>query len=72
MEPIHAKVKKWGNSLGLIIPQKSARQIKLKAGQEIDVLVISSLPKAKAVLPLLAGLKITGQQTKDLARKDLW
>ncbi len=72
MEPIHAKVKKWGNSLGLIIPKASARQIKLKPGQEIDILVVSHLPRAKDILPVFAGLKITGQQVKDLARKELW
>lgn len=72
MEPIHAKVKKWGNSLGLIIPKNAARQIKLKPGQEIDILVVSHLPRAKDILPTIRGLKITGQQVKDLARKELW
>ncbi len=72
MEPIHAKVKKWGNSLGLIIPKNAARQIKLKPGQEIDILVVSHLPRAKDILPVFTGLKITGQQVKNLARKELW
>jgi len=72
METIHARVKKWGNSLGLIIPRASARQIKLKEGQEIDIIVISHLPRAKDILPIIPGLKITGQQAKDIARKELW
>jgi len=31
------KTKKWGNSIGIIIPKEIARELKLSQGEQIDV-----------------------------------
>lgn len=31
------KIKKWGNSIGVLIPKEEAVQLKLKEGQEIAI-----------------------------------
>ncbi len=39
-----ATVKRWGNSLGIIIPKEAARKLGLKEGERIDV---DFLPKKR-------------------------
>ena len=34
------EVKKWGNSLGLIVPKKTAHQIGLKPGEKIEIEIV--------------------------------
>ncbi len=34
---ISGEVKKWGNSLGLVIPVKIARKLRIKEGESVDV-----------------------------------
>jgi hypothetical protein len=68
---IHSRTKKWGNSLGLIIPSDIVNELKLKENQDLDLLF---LPKAKDVFHGLKPVKFgkTAQQLKDEARKALW
>ncbi|HLG23403.1 MAG TPA: AbrB/MazE/SpoVT family DNA-binding domain-containing protein [Candidatus Nanoarchaeia archaeon] len=40
MTVAESKIKKWGNSLGIIIPRKVAEQIDLKEGEEVSVDII--------------------------------
>lgn len=55
-------VSKWGNSLGVRIPQDAARQLKLKEGEEIDVeirqdsIIIRPLRKRWSEAELLKGV----------------
>jgi antitoxin component of MazEF toxin-antitoxin module len=37
MEHITATVKKWGNSLGIILPKKVVRNERIKEGVEVEV-----------------------------------
>ncbi len=39
MEQINAKIKKWGNSLGIVLPMKVVEKENLKEGLEITVTV---------------------------------
>ena len=34
------EVKKWGNSLGLIVPKRTAHQIGLKPGEKIEIEIV--------------------------------
>ncbi len=38
-EEMHTKaiVKKWGNSVGVVIAKETAQKLKLKPGQEVDL-----------------------------------
>ena len=37
---VATKVKKWGNSLGIIIPAEEIKRVKIKEGDTIDVEVV--------------------------------
>lgn len=60
-------VKKWGNSMGVILPKELVEKEKLKENDKIVVEVVK-----KADLRDIFGslkLKMSGQEFKDLARK---
>ena len=40
MEELTTKVRKWGNSYGIIIPQELMRRKNIKEGEEIDAILI--------------------------------
>ena len=47
MMEVKAKTKKWGNSIGIVIPKEAIRQESIKPNQEVTVL-ISAKPITKA------------------------
>lgn len=44
---IEAKTKKWGSSLGIIIPKGIVKKENLKQGQEIKILAVETETKTK-------------------------
>ena len=52
MMEIKAKTKKWGNSIGVIIPKEIIRQQNIKPDQEITILISSK--------PITTGRDIWG------------
>ena len=44
MIEIRTKLRKWGNSFGIVIPQKAIEQTKSKNGDEITILFKSEKP----------------------------
>ena len=60
-------VKKWGNSLGLIIPNKIAREENIKPEDE----VIVDIKKRQNIMKLFGSLKLkrSSQEMKDEARQ---
>lgn len=40
MVEIKVKTRKWGNSIGIIIPKEVVKREKLKSGQEITILIL--------------------------------
>ena len=74
MEVIQTKVRRWGNSLGIVIPSNTVEARNIKENEDIKVLIIKD---SKKVLRETFGIgkgKITksGQQFKDEARRDLY
>jgi len=56
MEQINAKVKRWGNSLGIILPREVVTKEKLDEGTEIEILVVPKhATKVKDVFGILKG-----------------
>jgi antitoxin component of MazEF toxin-antitoxin module len=39
MEQIRTKVKKWGNSFGIVIPVQIVKEEKIREGDDVDVLI---------------------------------
>ncbi len=74
MTVIESKVKKWGNSLAVIIPNYVAEANKIREEDTIRVIVV---PDSRKVLRETFGigkgrLKKSGQQIKDELRKELY
>ena len=64
-----AKLKKWGSSLGLIVPAEIVKKEDLREGEEIVV----DIRKRKTLEDIFGSLKdwkIDSQKMKDEARRD--
>ena len=74
MTVIEAKVKRWGNSFGIVIPAEVVNKEGIKEEQEIRVIVLQDSSKVlKETFGMLKGkLKKTAQQLKDEARRELY
>jgi len=75
MAVIETRLKKWGNSFGLIIPKEIVERENMKEEGELRVVVIKK--NSSKVLHETFGMgkgKITksGQQLKDEARRELY
>ena len=74
MTVIEARVKKWGNSFGVVIPIEVIEKEKIKEEDKIRLIVLKD---SRKVLEETFGmgkgkLKKTGQQFKDELRRDLY
>ena len=60
-------VMKWGNSLGVILPEQLVKKEKLKENEKILVNIVKE-SKIKSLFNTLPR-KLTGQKFKDLVRQ---
>ena len=61
-------VKKWGSSMAVIIPQEMVKNKHIKEGDEVAINIFKKGDLSDVFGTLKT--KLTGQQLKDLARKD--
>ena len=66
MEQINVKVKKWGNSFGIILPMKIVEKEKLKEGTDVTIIV---QPKKKTTVGDM--MRISKELGLDKALKDI-
>ena len=74
MTVIETKIKRWGNSFGIIIPSETIATKKIKENQNIGVIILED---SKKVLEETFGslknkLKKSSQEIKDELRRDLY
>lgn len=70
---IEAKVRKWGNSLGLIIPKETVEKEHIKEKEKLKFLIIRDSNVLKETFGMVKGKwKKSAQQIKDQARKELY
>jgi len=62
------KARKWGNSVGIVIPKEIADSKGIEPGDEVLV-EMAKLPKADEIFGSLKGWKRSAQQIKDEARR---
>jgi len=64
---IEVVVKKWGNSMGVLLPKNEIEKYHLKVN---DKLIIEVIKKAN-IMDLFGSLKgkVSGQEFKDMVRK---
>ncbi len=70
MLEFETKVKKWGNSYGLLIPKQQVKAGNIKEEQELHVIVINKNKAIKESFGMLKGWK-SGQNVKDQLRREL-
>ncbi|MFH1526522.1 MAG: AbrB/MazE/SpoVT family DNA-binding domain-containing protein [Bacteroidota bacterium] len=69
---ITTRTKKWGSSLGIIIPKIIVERENLKQNQEIKILAVGTKEKkrVKDIFGKLKNWKINPQKFKDEIRKE--
>ncbi len=67
MVQIQAKTKKWGSSIGVILPKSIVEEIGIKSNENITI-DIKKTHKAKEFFGLLKDWKRNTQEIKDEAR----
>jgi len=74
MEVIETKVKKWGNSLGIIIPSNTIEARNIKENDNVKVLILKDSRKVlQETFGMLKGkIKKPTQQIKDELRRELY
>ena len=74
MDAIETRVKRWGNSLGVVIPSETITKENVKENDVIKILILKDSTKAlKETFGLLKGkLTKSSQQMKDESRKELY
>lgn len=68
METIKTKIRKWGNSMGIVIPSGVLKQIPLNEGEEV-VITIHINNDLSDVFGSLKNWKINPQKLKDELRE---
>ena len=66
------RIKRWGNSFGLLIPKQEIDQERLKEEEELHVIVIRKNKAIKESFGLLKEWHKTAQELKDRTRRDLY
>jgi antitoxin component of MazEF toxin-antitoxin module len=70
MKEMQSRVKRWGSSLGLVIPKKVAKGLSLKPDQEVRVLIEKpKCTKVKEIFGLVKFKKTTSKIMKEIDRE---
>jgi antitoxin component of MazEF toxin-antitoxin module len=64
---VEVKLKKWGNSIGVILPKALIEEKKLRENDEILIEVVKEADLSD-VFGSIKKRKMSGQEAKDLAR----
>ena len=66
---IQTKLRRWGNSIGIVIPNEFLREKNLKEGEEV-VINIEKKESIRNIFGSLKNWKINAQKVKDEIRKE--
>ena len=71
METVQVQLRKWGRSMGLVIPKATIEKGKFREGEEVEILVIK---KSNALRETFGKLKLkrTTQEILDESDKECW
>lgn len=74
MTVIEVKLKRWGNSLGVVIPRDVVKKENMKEEENVRLIVVKDSKKAfKETFGIGKGkVRISGQELKDGARRELY
>ena len=66
---IQVRVKKWGNSLGIVLPSEFVDRERLKENEKISISVVKEVDLSD-IFGSLKGLKFDAQKFKDEMRSE--
>ena len=66
---VEVKLKRWGNSMAVIVPNKIIEEKHLKENDSIIIEVVKKADLSDAFGSLKSKRKLSGQDFKDLARE---
>lgn len=69
MTAIETKIKRWGNSFGIIIPREKLKDKNIQEGEEV-IIEINKKEKLKDMFGSLKDWKIDTQKEKNKLRKE--
>ena len=70
MMEIKAKTKKWGNSIGILIPKEAIRKENIKPDQEVTVLISAKpITKVKDIWGTMKFKKSTEELMREVDRE---
>lgn len=70
MAVIESKLKKWGNSFGVVIPKELLKREHIGVNDKIALVVLRN-KTSRAVFGSAKNVKLSGQDVKNLARREL-
>ena len=70
MIELKTKLRRWGNSFGIVVPQRTIENTKMKEGDEITILLKKEDNIMRELFGSLKGWKINTQKIKDDLRKE--
>lgn len=71
MIEIESQVKKWGNSLGIVIPKETAERMKIEPKQRIRVMILKKRNVLAETFGTLKFKKSTARMMREIDR-ELW
>lgn len=71
MTEFKGRIRKWGNSFGIVIPKEVVKEKKWKEDDEVTLLSIDS-PPLKNFFGKAKNTKKTAQEIKDELRRELY
>ena len=61
-------IKKWGNSMGVLLPKELVEKERLKENQKININIVKEV-NLSDIFGMIKNRKMSGQKMKDLARQ---
>ena len=73
IKTIQTRTRKWGNSLGVILPKEIIQRDKIKENEKVEILVLKQDDTLRKTFGMFKGrTKKSAQEIKDLIRKELY
>ena len=70
---IKLKARKWGNSLGVVIPNEISKELNIKENEDIEIILLKNNNVLKETFGMLRGkIKESSQKMKDRLRKEMY
>jgi antitoxin component of MazEF toxin-antitoxin module len=74
MSVIETKLRRWGNSFGVVIPMEIVEKEKMKENESVSIIIVPDSRKVfRETFGMLKGkIKKSSQQIKDELRRELY